>query len=65
MTIFLIFTFGLIYIGIDGFNSLKKDNYQFELISVRKQIIWSILSLVLALVNIVCLIYTYFSDFNS
>ena len=58
-------TIGLIISGIGGLGGLKKENKKIKLISQRKLMIWSILSLVLALVNIVCLIYAYFSDFNS
>lgn len=53
-------TIGLTISGIGGLGGLKKENKKIQVISQRKLMIWSILSLVLALVNIVCLLYSFF-----
>ena len=55
----------LVMSDVGGFVGLKKLNKENKVISERKLMIWSNLSLIIALVNIVYLIYTYFSDFNS
>jgi hypothetical protein len=51
--------------GIGGLGGLKKQNKKTQVISEQKLIAWSILSLVLALGNIVFLLYSYFSDIND
>jgi len=64
-SIIILITIVLIMSGIGGLGGLKKQNKKTQVISEQKLIAWSILSLVLALGNIVFLLYSYFSDIND
>ena len=64
-SILILVTIVLAMSGIAGLGRLKEQNKKTQVISERKLMIWSILSLVLALVNIVYLLYSYFSEIEN
>jgi uncharacterized membrane protein YidH (DUF202 family) len=64
-SIIILATIVLIITGIGGFGRLKEQNKKTQVISERKLMIWSILSLVIAFVNIVYLLYSYFSEIEN
>ena len=61
----LLATATFILFGIYGLVGLKKENRELKVISEPKLMTWSVLFLVLALVNIVYLLYSYFSEIEN